>query len=74
MRRIHEHRSKSVKGYTRKFFIDRLLFFEEFSDITEAIAAEKRIKGWLRIKKVELIRSINPRFDDLSKGGFDPLW
>jgi putative endonuclease len=70
-RRVVEHRKKLKQGYASKFSIHRLLFLEEFSEVTDAIAAEKRIKGWLRAKKIALIRSINPRFEDLSKDWFD---
>ncbi len=66
-RRVYEHKTKAVKGFTAKYNVDQLLFFEEFSDVYEAMDAEKRIKGWLRKKKLELIRTTNPKFEDLSK-------
>lgn len=66
-RRIFEHKNKLVKGYTKKFGINKLLYFEEFNHPVDAIAAEKIIKGWLRKKKMDLIRKTNPKFEDLSK-------
>ena len=67
VRRVYEHKTKAIKGFTSKYNIDQLLFFEEFSDRNEALDAENRIKGWLRKKKLGLIRTINPKFEDLSK-------
>ena len=65
-RRIQEHRGKSVQGFTARYKVDRLVFFEEFATPLEAIEAEKRIKGWGRPKKIQLIESINPTWRDLS--------
>jgi len=66
-RRIYEHRYKIIRGFTAKYNIDKLIYFQEFSTPEEAIAAEKRIKGWTRIKKIQLIKSLNPTFKDLLK-------
>jgi putative endonuclease len=71
MRRVHEHKQKLIPGFTRKYRIASLVHFEETSDIQSAIAREKQIKGWLRGKKVALIESFNPRWDDLSKEWFE---
>ena len=57
--RIHQHKNKIVEGFTKKYNIDRLLYYETFSDVYSAIAREKMIKGWVRKKKLELINSIN---------------
>ena len=65
-RRMLEHKNKLVHGFTEKYNIDKLVFCQEFSQPEEAIVAEKKIKGWTRIRKIELIKSINPEFDDLS--------
>lgn len=65
-RRIYEHKQKLVDGFTKKYNLTRLVYFEEFSRIEDAIAAEKKIKGWLRIKKINLIESKNPSWSDLS--------
>lgn len=66
-RRIEEHKNKRQKSFTQKYQIDRLLYVEEFSNVHEAIEAEKVIKGWVRKKKLDLIRSMNPKFEDLSE-------
>jgi putative endonuclease len=65
-RRFAEHKSKNFEGFTKKYNINKLVYFENFYSPLEAIAAEKRIKGWLRIKKVRLIAESNPEFRDLS--------
>ncbi|MBA2491103.1 MAG: GIY-YIG nuclease family protein [Gammaproteobacteria bacterium] len=66
MRRIYEHRQKMVSGFTARYNIARLAWFEETGDITSAIAREKQIKGWLRSRKFALIESVNPKWEDLS--------
>ncbi|MFA7420158.1 MAG: GIY-YIG nuclease family protein [Melioribacteraceae bacterium] len=66
-RRLYEHRNKMIPGFTSKYRIDKLVYFEETNDIKVAIAREKQIKGWLRAKKIALIESINPQWEDLSK-------
>jgi len=58
---------KLVGGFTPRYHIAQLLFYEAFSSIDEAIAAKKQIKGWVRKKKLTIIRTNNPWFDDLSK-------
>lgn len=66
-RRIFEHKNKLIEGFTKRYNVDKLVYFHEFRTPREAIAAEKKIKGWVRKKKMELIKSINPTFKDLSK-------
>jgi putative endonuclease len=66
-RRIFEHKQKMVKGFTKKYNITKLVYYEETCDIDSAIEREKQIKGWLRSKKIGLIESINPEWDDLAK-------
>ena len=66
-RRIYEHKHHLVKGFTSKYKIDKLVYFEETSDINAAISREKQIKGWLRKKKIALIESMNPGWKDLSE-------
>ena len=65
-RRVFEHRSKLVPGFTKQFNLTRLVYFEVTGDVTVAIAREKEIKGWVRRKKVALICSANPGWEDLS--------
>ena len=67
VRRLHEHRSGLVPGFTSRYRIHRLVYFETTNDIRSAIAREKQIKGWIRERKVELIVSANPTWRDLSE-------
>jgi putative endonuclease len=66
-RRMFEHKLHLVTGFTSKYHITRLVYFEETSDVHAAIAREKQIKGWLRAKKIILIESMNPDWRDLSE-------
>lgn len=66
-RRLQEHKTKAIPGYTSKFSISKLIFFEQFNHPIDALAAEKQIKGWVRKKKIALARSGNPRLRDLSE-------
>jgi putative endonuclease len=61
LRRIHEHKNKLIEGFTKKYNITRLVYYEETSDVRSAITREKQIKGWLRRKKINLIESVNPQ-------------
>ncbi len=65
-RRVNEHKSGAVAGFTKRYRIDRLVYFQETSDVGAAIAAEKQIKGLLRRKKIALIEQENPTWRDLS--------
>jgi putative endonuclease len=65
-RRVYEHKQKLVPGFTTKYNIDRLVYFEATEDVQAAISREKQVKGWLRSKKIMLIGSANPTWVDLS--------
>jgi putative endonuclease len=65
-RRMYEHKHKLMSGFTRKYNLTILVFFEETSDILAALAREKQIKGWTREKKLALIEAGNPTWSDLS--------
>jgi putative endonuclease len=65
-KRVFEHKNKLLPGFTAKYNITRLVYFEETNDVQTAIAREKQIKGWLRKKKLALISSVNPKWEDLS--------
>lgn len=65
-RRMYEHKNKLIDGFTKKYNVVKLVFFEAFTDPKEAIGNEKMIKGWLRKKKIALIDSKNPEWKDLS--------
>jgi putative endonuclease len=69
-RRMYEHKNKLIPGFTSKYKLKRLVYFEETVDINAAITREKQIKGWLRKKKVALIESQNPDWEDLSEGWY----
>ena len=69
-RRIYEHKHKLIDGFTRKYNVNKLVYFEETSDITAAIVREKEIKTWRREKKNNLVTSLNPEWEDLSAGWF----
>ena len=65
-KRICQHKTKALKGFTAKYNCDKLVYFEEFNDIREAIAREKQLKSGNRVKKEQLIISKNPEWKDLS--------
>jgi len=65
-RRVLEHKSKSVPGFSARYNLTKLVYFETFSDVRAAIAREKELKGWVRRRKVALIESVNPKWKDLS--------
>ena len=67
VKRVYEHKNKLVKGFTSKYNVNKLVYFEEFGDVEEAIVREKQIKGWLRSRKLNLIKGTNPTFKDLSE-------
>ena len=70
VRRVYEHKNKMVDGFTKKYNITKLVYYEGTNNVQNAIAREKQIKGLLRRKKIDLIESVNPQWMDLSKGWF----
>jgi putative endonuclease len=66
-RRVYEHQNKSVKGFTEKYNVNKLVYFEETRDVAVAIAREKEIKKWRREKKNKLVFGRNPSWSDLSE-------
>jgi putative endonuclease len=70
-RRVYEHKNKLVPGFSKKYSIHNLLYFETFSDQNLAIAREKQLKHWQREKKINLIDSVNQHWKDLSSDWFD---
>ncbi len=64
-KRAYEHKSKLVEGFTKKYNVDKLVYYEVFDDINNAIVREKQIKAGTRKKKIDLISSINPAWKDL---------
>jgi len=65
VRRVYEHRTGQVPGFTKQYNVQRLVHFEQFSDIENAIRREKRLKKWNRSWKIQLIEERNPNWDDL---------
>ena len=65
VKRVYEHKNKLVDGFTKTYSVDKLGYYECFDNITQAIAREKQIKGGSRKKKIELIESLNPDWEDL---------
>ena len=70
-KRVYEHKNKLIPGFTEKYNINCLIYFETFGDVYSAITREKTIKGWLRKKKIELIRETNPDWKDLAEDWYD---
>ncbi|RJO62413.1 MAG: GIY-YIG nuclease family protein [Dehalococcoidia bacterium] len=64
-RRVWEHKERFVAGFTHRYNVDKLVYYEACEDVTSAIAREKQLKGWLRRRKVALIESQNPDWHDL---------
>ena len=71
VRRVFEHKQGRRKGFTSKYSIKKLIYFESGCNINEAIRREKQIKGWSRSKKILLIEKLNPKWRDLSEDWFD---
>ena len=65
-KRVYEHKHKLIPGFTAQYNLGKLVYFEYGNDVTAVIAREKQLKGWLRSKKIALIESMNPSWDDLS--------
>ena len=70
-KRIYEHKNKIYKGFTQKYNLDRLVYFEEFSEPELAIKREKQLKNWSRVKKNALVETINPDWSDLWKEWYE---
>ena len=74
-KRIYEHRNELVPGFTRKYGVKRLVYFETYDDVSDAIVRERRVKEWRRDRKIQLIEKENPFWEDLAVSllGFEPL-
>ena len=71
VRRVYEHKHKSVKGFAEKYNLTYLAYYDETTNVISAIEREKQIKGWRRSKKIELIESVNPKWKDLAIDWYD---
>ena len=67
-RRLYEHKNEQIEGFTKKYHVHKLVCFEEYSGISDAISREKQLKGWLREKKNHLVETQNPNWDDWGEG------
>ena len=67
VRRVQEHKSGNIPGFTQKYCCHKLVYYESYSDINQAIDREKVLKGWKRSRKEALIDSMNPNRQDLSE-------
>lgn len=68
--RIYQHKHETYGGFTAKYNVNRLVYYEEYSDPDEATARERQLKGWRRSKKIVLIEGFNPGWHDLSQPWF----
>jgi len=65
VRRISEHKAQSIPGFTRRYNINKLVYYETYQDVNLAIAREKEIKKWRREKKNRLVESVNPNWEEI---------
>jgi putative endonuclease len=65
-RRLHEHKQKLLPSFSARYNLNKLVYFEETSDVRSAIEREKQLKGWCRSRKAELVETMNPAWQDLS--------
>lgn len=73
IRRVREHKTEYTKGFTARYGVKRLVYFEDTDDVWVAIQREKQLKWWKRRWKLELIEATNPEWRDLSEGWYDTL-
>lgn len=64
-RRVYEHKNELIEGFTKKYHVKKLVYYEEHKEVTDAIAREKQLKGWRREKKERLIATQNPLWDEI---------
>ena len=72
LNRVCTHKQRLIPGFTQRYNVTRLVYFEVSRDIHSAISREKQIKGWKRCKKISLIESLNPKWKDLAEDWFSP--
>ncbi len=72
-RRVWQHKHGTFEGFTKRYKCDRLVHYEEYGEIDQAIAREKQIKGWTRAKKNALVAATNPEWRDLAADWYDPV-
>ncbi len=67
IRRVHEHKQEVIPGFTKRYHLKKLVYYEDTTDVRSAIQREKQVKGWLRRRKLALIEVVNPTWSDLSE-------
>ena len=67
VRRLYEHKQELVDGFTKRYHVHKLVYYEQTTDVRSAIEREKQLKGWIRARKNELVETINPDWRDLSE-------
>lgn len=72
VRRDFQHKTGALEGFSSKYKVTQLVYYQSFDDVRNAIHREKEIKGWVRRKKIELIECVNPKWKDLSIGWYNP--
>ena len=66
--RVYQHKAETYDGFTKRYHLHKLVYYEQFPSITDAIHREKVLKGWSRAKKIALVESKNPEWNDWSEG------
>ena len=66
-RRLYEHKNNLIDGFTKRYNVHKLVYYEETTDVRSALEREKQLKGWLRKRKNELVETTNPEWKDLSE-------
>lgn len=67
LKRLYQHQSKDIQGFTSRYHVNKLVYYEMADNPETAIVREKALKGWTRKKKIDLIQSVNPQWNDLSE-------
>ena len=70
-RRLAEHKNDQIEGFTKRYHVHKLVYFEEYSEVNDAIAREKQLKRWVRVKKNRLVEMKNPNWDDWGEKLFE---
>ena len=70
-RRVAQHKRKEIEGFTSRYDLDQLVYYEETSEVHAAISREKQLKGWVRIRKIQLVQDMNPEWQDLASDWAD---
>jgi putative endonuclease len=71
LRRVHQHRLGQIAGFTQRYHVNRLVYFEETASVRSAFERERQIKGWSREKKIRLVESVNAGWLDLARDWFE---